>query len=136
MPAMTCALSAICGTHLGETKLVTSISLSPASCRRCTRPILTSAGTGSFSFCRPSRGPTSTSLTLWGRFIMPPAEPPQRRHAPPQGAANECERGGSYTSVSSLWVNHAGDGLSPLQGEDLPRYLRNAFLAQGAGRSV
>ena len=25
---------------------------------------------------------------------MPPAEPPQRRHAPPWGAANECELGG------------------------------------------
>jgi hypothetical protein len=37
MPAMTSALSAICGTHLGLTKLVTSISFRPASCRRCTR---------------------------------------------------------------------------------------------------
>ena len=33
-------------------------------------------------------------------------------------------------------VNHAGDGLSPLLGEDLPRYLRDALLAQGAGRRV
>ena len=106
---MTSALSAICGTHLGETKLVTSISLSPASCRRCTRPILTSAGTGSFSFCRPSRGPTSTSLTLSGSFMG---------------------------SVSSLRVNHTGDGLSPLQGADLPGDLRDALLAQGARRGV
>ncbi len=43
---------------LGETKLVTSISFRPAACRRCnTAQILTAAGTGCFSFCRPSRGP-------------------------------------------------------------------------------
>ncbi|MNT57768.1 hypothetical protein D3C72_1951670 [compost metagenome] len=65
-PAITSALSPICGTHLGDTKLVTSISLSPASCRRCTSSILTEAGTGDFSFCRPSRGPTSMILTCLG----------------------------------------------------------------------
>ena len=61
MPAITSALSAICGTHLGLTKLVTSISFRPAACRRCTNSILTAEGTGCFSFCRPSRGPTSMS---------------------------------------------------------------------------
>src|SRR3954462_9654320 len=66
---MTPAASAICGTHFGETKLVTSISVRPASCRRCTSSILTAAGTGAFSFCKPSRGPTSTSLTLDGSFM-------------------------------------------------------------------
>src|SRR5512140_1044852 len=29
-------------------------------------------------------------------FMLPPAEPPQGRQAPPRGAANKCERGGSY----------------------------------------
>src|SRR3954468_18834198 len=106
MPAMTCALSAICGTHLGDTKLVTSISLRPASCRRWTSSIFTAAGTGSFSFCSPSRGPTSTSLTLPGYCMA---------------------------SVSSLAVNHAGDGFSALHGADLPRDLGDAFLAQGTG---
>src|SRR5665647_395042 len=66
MPAITSAASAICGTHLGDTKLVTSISFKPASCSRCTSPILTAAGTACFSFCRPSRGPTSTNLTREG----------------------------------------------------------------------
>ena len=41
MPARTAALSAICGTHFGLTKLVTSISRSPAACSRCTSSILT-----------------------------------------------------------------------------------------------
>jgi hypothetical protein len=54
--AITSALSAICGTHLGDTKLVTSISFRPASCRRCTSSIFTVAGTGSFSFCKPVAG--------------------------------------------------------------------------------
>src|SRR5205085_7841012 len=105
MPAMTCALSAICGTHLGDTKLVTSISLRPASCRRCTSSIFTAAGTGSFSFCKPSRGPTSTSLTLLGYDMA---------------------------SVSFLAINHAGDGFSALERMDLAGNLGNAFVAQGA----
>src|SRR5687768_15215037 len=98
MPAITSALSPICGTHLGETKLVTSISFSPAACSRCTSSILTLAGTGSFSFCSPSRGPTSTSLTLSGYFI----------------------------SIAFLPVDHAGDGLALLQRLDLARDLGDA----------
>src|SRR5215208_3769515 len=109
---MTSALSAICGTHFGETKLVTSISVRPASCRRCTRPIFTSAGTGSFSFCRPSRGPTSTILTLLGSFMSLLST--------------------LISLVSTLHVNHAGDGLSPFQGQDFPGNLGNALIAQGA----
>src|SRR3954469_22172956 len=109
MPAITSAASAICGTHLGETKLVTSISVNPASCNRCTRPILTSAGTWPFSFCRPSRGPTSTSLTREGSFMA---------------------------SVSLGAVNHAGNGLSPPQRADLAGDLGDALLAQRARRGV
>jgi hypothetical protein len=59
IPRITSALSAICGTHSGLTKLVTSMSFRPAACKRCTSSILTAAGTGCFSFCKPSRGPTS-----------------------------------------------------------------------------
>ncbi len=67
---MTAALSPICGTHFGLTKLVTSISFSPAAWRRCTSSILTAASTACFSFCRPSRGPTSTRVTLLGRALI------------------------------------------------------------------
>jgi hypothetical protein len=69
MPAITAALSAICGTHFGLTKLVTSISFSPAACRRCTSSTLSAAETGCCSFCSPSRGPTSTSVT-WAGSVM------------------------------------------------------------------
>src|SRR6187455_920785 len=105
MPAMTCALSAICGTHLGETKLVTSISVRPASCRRCTSSILTAAGTGAFSFCKPSRGPTSTILTLDGYFVV-------------------------MRSVSFFRVNHTGEiayWRSAFDRTDLAGDLRDGF---------
>src|SRR6476661_8056538 len=116
MPAMTSAASAICGTHLGDTKLVTSSSVRPASCRRCTRPIFTSAGTWPFSFCRPSRGPTSTSLTLDGSCMV--------------------FSGCFVCSVSALAIAHAGHGLSALAGADLAGDLGDAGLAVGAGRGV
>jgi hypothetical protein len=66
MPAITAAASAICGTHFGLTKLVTSISFIPAACSACTSATLSSVRTGRASFCSPSRGPTSTSVTRWG----------------------------------------------------------------------
>src|SRR6476659_2593141 len=69
MPFSTAALSAICGTHFGLTKLVTSISRRPAACRRWTSSILTAASTVCFSFCRPSRGPTSTRVTREGIMV-------------------------------------------------------------------
>ncbi len=70
MPVMTSSASAICGTHFGLTKLVTSISRRPASCNIPTSAILAAAGTWFFSFCRPSRGPTSTILTNSGSVAM------------------------------------------------------------------
>src|SRR3954470_14227520 len=71
MPASTAALSAICGTHFGLTKLVTSISRTPAGGSRCTSSILTAASTVCFSFCSPSRGPTSTRVTREGSMASP-----------------------------------------------------------------
>src|SRR4051812_13108087 len=110
MPAITCTLSAICGTHLGDTKLVTSISRSPASWSMCTRCTFTSAGTGCFSFCSPSRGPTSTSLAWAGNFMV--------------------------LLVSAFAIDHAGNGLSALEAPDLARDLRHGLVAQGARRRV
>jgi hypothetical protein len=43
----------------GETKLVASISRSPAATSRSMNPSLVSSGIAVASFCRPSRGPTS-----------------------------------------------------------------------------
>jgi hypothetical protein len=70
MRAMTSAPSAICGTHFGDTKLVTSMLRKPASVSRSTSSTLTSTGIVCFSFCSPSRGPTSTRVTLLGRAAM------------------------------------------------------------------
>src|SRR5688500_17672666 len=78
---MTCALSAICGTHLGETKAVASLTCRPASCRRWMSSTLTSVETGAASFCSPSRGPTSTSFTFRGIVMSKPVTNlPPRRH--------------------------------------------------------
>src|SRR6185369_10938176 len=138
MPGITCALSAICGTHLGDTKLVTSISRTPASCRRFTRPIFTSAGTASFSFCSPSRGPTSTSLTLPGSFISCLSPSPSGSGVAPSPSGGGLGWGHPPIDglVSPLHVNHTGDGLSPLQGANLPGDLRDALTPQGARRGV
>jgi hypothetical protein len=62
-PAITSAWSAICGTHLGLTKAVASIVRWPQAARRRISSSLTAVGTLCFSFCSPSRGPTSTMRT-------------------------------------------------------------------------
>src|SRR5687768_9356887 len=66
MPAYTSAASASCGTHLGLTKLVASIDRRPVADRRSTSAILSAVATIVFSFCSPSRGPTSTMRTAAG----------------------------------------------------------------------
>ena len=60
---MTSALSPIWGTHFGDTKLVVSTTGKPASANRSIKLTFVSVGTMAFSFCRPSRGPTSTIFT-------------------------------------------------------------------------
>ena len=56
-PALTC------GTHFGDTNEPASIVESPVLARRWMSSILVASGMVVFSFCRPSRGPTSTILT-------------------------------------------------------------------------
>src|SRR6185295_11448497 len=60
MRSSTSVWSAICGTHFGDTNAVASTAGSPASARRSISSTLTAVGTSPRSFCRPSRGPTST----------------------------------------------------------------------------
>src|SRR5437870_725498 len=67
---MTWSVLAICGTHLGDTKLPASTAEWPAADRASINFTLASTGTGLASFCKPSRGPTSTSRTRLGRFIV------------------------------------------------------------------
>src|SRR5690606_25713817 len=63
---MTSAASASCGTHLGLTKLVASMQRRPVADRRSISSTLAAVGMMDFSFCNPSRGPTSTMRTLAG----------------------------------------------------------------------
>ena len=68
MRAITSAASAICGTHFGDTNDVASIAGTPASASVSISATFTSVGTIAFSFCSPSRGPTSTMRTAFGSF--------------------------------------------------------------------
>ncbi len=70
MRSSTSVWSAICGIHFGETKAVASIARRPASARRSISSSFTAVGTSPFSFCSPSRGPTSTMRTLSGSVPM------------------------------------------------------------------
>src|SRR4051812_14464783 len=74
MRAITDALSAICGTHFGDTNAVASIAVKPVRVNRSISSTLMSVGTMPFSFCRPSRGPTSTSFTRAGSAMMQSAD--------------------------------------------------------------
>src|SRR5690606_27685357 len=69
MPAKTSAASASCGIHFGLTKLVASMLCRPVAERRSINSILAAVGTIVFSFCRPSRAPTSTIRTRPGRLF-------------------------------------------------------------------
>jgi hypothetical protein len=72
--AKTSLASASCGTHFGLTKLVASIVRSPVADSRSISAILSGVAMTFFSFCSPSRGPTSTMRTLRGhRHVRAPA---------------------------------------------------------------
>src|SRR5471032_3477284 len=110
MPAMTSALVAICGTHFGDTNDAASMLAKPALVRRSTSSIFTSAGTLSFSFCRPSRGPTSTILTCFGKLV--------------------------FISISPVAVDHAVDHFARLDLADFFADLLHAFAPQRQRRDV
>ena len=69
IPLNTSSVSAICGTALGLTKLPTSMTGKPARESSSMRAILSSVDTIFFSFCRPSRGPTSQRRIFLTNFI-------------------------------------------------------------------
>jgi hypothetical protein len=56
-----------CGTHFGDTKLPASISLKPVCASLSINSIFVFNGMTVFSFCNPSRGPTSINRT---RFVL------------------------------------------------------------------
>src|SRR5439155_4342914 len=63
-PRSTSAEPTICGIAFGETKAPTSIGFSPAPISASMKAMRSATLTGVFSFCRPSRGPTSTMRTV------------------------------------------------------------------------
>ncbi len=64
---MTCGVSAMLGTAAGDTKLPASMWVQPARCSRRISSALSSADSApDGSFCKPSRGPTSTTRTSGG----------------------------------------------------------------------
>ena len=65
--AKTSRASASCGTRSGRTNDVTSTTGRPAAASRSTKATLSAVAIRAASFCRPSRGPTSTIVT---RFVM------------------------------------------------------------------
>ena len=65
--ANTSRASASCGTRSGRTNDVTSTTGRPAAASRSTKATLSAVAIRAASFCRPSRGPTSTIVT---RFVM------------------------------------------------------------------
>ena len=74
---------AICGTHFGETKAPTSTTGRPAATSRSQKATRSSTERGAASFCRPSRGPTSTTVTRRGRLTRaPPAAGPGATMSP------------------------------------------------------
>src|SRR5690349_1273903 len=74
IPLSTASASAICGTALGWTKLVTSMRPRPVAASASTNAIFVSVGTNVGSDCSPSRGLTSVTRTRAGSFmgIVPP----------------------------------------------------------------
>jgi hypothetical protein len=66
MPAKTSPASAMRGTHFGLTNEATSITGRPAALSMSTNAILSAVVTAAASFWSPSRGPTSTTVTLEG----------------------------------------------------------------------
>src|SRR5258708_4600984 len=63
MPRNTESELTICGIAFGDTKAPTSTVCSPAPMSASMKAMRSATLTGVFSFCRPSRGPTSTMRT-------------------------------------------------------------------------
>src|SRR5882757_950152 len=63
-PRSTWSEPIICGIAFGDTKAPTSTVCSPALINASIKAMRSSTLTAVFSFCRPSRGPTSTMRTF------------------------------------------------------------------------
>ena len=98
--------SASCGIHFGLTKLVISMARSPVSDSASMSFTLSSVGTMRDSFCRPSRGPTSYSVTSGGSCSNTAANfttrVTRRRAAPRRAGASSATLGRSMSKRSRV----------------------------------
>src|ERR1700744_5053246 len=117
MPAINAVASAICGTHFGDTNEVDSTLTTPARASRFTSSILSVVGTNSFSFCKPSRGPTSTIFTFCGSMPV----------------SFRARGFNSRVSIAAFQIHYAGNRFTARKRPDFLGDLRDAFLAQGEG---
>src|SRR5450830_357563 len=126
MPCMTSLEVAICGTHLGDTNEAASTLMKPAAVSLLTSSILTSAEMVSFSFCKPSRGPTSTILTFFGKLMLISCA---------MVAMLSCV-GPGWCSIAAVALNQSGDWLAALQGKNFLSNLACRFAANGQRRNM
>src|SRR4051812_15180104 len=138
MRSRTSVWSAICGTHLGDTKAVASTAGRPASARRSISSSFTAVGTSPGSFCRPSRGPTSTMRTrLFKRHQLRALEHLLTRAVVDLLHYAVGRRGDGvlhlhrFQDQQRVPLGHLGAGLGQ-QLDDFPRHGRG----EGAGGSV
>src|SRR4029078_9204100 len=106
-PDATSPASPICGTHFGLTNAVISTTGSPASASAWTNAIFVAVGTVADSFCRPSRGPTSTIVALGGSAARGTRPAPGARRAG-RGPRDLDERRAGRGEVAGL----AADALN------------------------
>src|SRR5215212_6088402 len=91
--AITSSAPAICGTSLGLTKLAASTLATPAAASRSHSSARVSGESVSSSFCRPSRGPTSTISIRTG---SPPFPEAPTHNLAPLGRLSSFVRYGNY----------------------------------------
>src|SRR5229473_5248388 len=132
MRAITSSVLAICGTHLGDTKLPASTAEWPAEDSASISATLASTGTGLASFCRPSRGPTSTSRTFFGWFMFPPLR--QRRPKLAGAAEDDRNRRQRQDRKADQQGCNGGDGRIDLENQLVEHLLRHGLVAAGDER--
>src|ERR1700680_1297353 len=125
MPRSTSSEVTICGIACGETKAPTSTVCSPAASSASMNAMRSATPIGVFSFCSPSRGPTSTMRT---ESLMPISRGGRLDHGGVQAFAGD-------SPVLALYrLQHAGkrraQGLLHLH--HFERQDRRALLQLGA----
>src|SRR5215831_14061216 len=114
----TSSVSASWGMARADTKEPTSMAGSPAEVRRSMNPTRTSGGTVAASFCSPSRGPTSYTVTRcgrWGRWMACSSQPSMEANVISDGTAIlGGTAGAGRRSRASLHLRENRSGLDQI----------------------